>query len=445
MALVTAYFGKDYLENKELVKQARQNPPKKEEGESNLVQVQPLEKGSIKTVYFGANGIFEERSSWLGSSIKKVNNYETHGQGNIQETIYLKKMTFEKLPAIALQHVMNWYKKVTDESGKEAQVNFYNTTLRNPDNPITSIPINGVQKELKDIEGVKFWTDTIFSYTPKQTNSATQTDVHTTDNVYENLNKYVGMYIETHSHNSMAAFRSSTDEANSGNDALQLVFGKFKTNEVEMFSWITVRELQYPGLSVRELENYIELPKYTRVDEAAGKIYIPMEETQVEEIDEDVISQWESMVVKQTWFTGGSYWNRGGSYLGAYSTGATSNIFDTDPDYYNVTAPGGKTSQYAARKTTAATSTYSAGTRFVPYTQRVRNTALVAKNTFEEMYPDLGVDMEPVVEAYISGALLHTYTVLTDSQLIQKALTAYAEALSLELQEGEEGKAKKDA
>ncbi len=45
----------------------------------------------------------------------------------------------------------------------------------------------------------------LFSYTPKQRNSSALTFVDN-DSVYEALNKYIGMYVETHSHNSMQAF-----------------------------------------------------------------------------------------------------------------------------------------------------------------------------------------------------------------------------------------------
>lgn len=223
------------------------------------------DRGMIKTVIVGKDGTYEEQNSWLGTSLKKVHDYGVITFPEVTEFVKVKNVNVTKIPAIAIKTVMKWYKDITDKNGEEAQVNFYLKSRK-----LGGAPQDGIYKltyteedelgieteqtvKLEDIPGLNFWNDDVFSYTPKQENSHGQTS--TDDPIYTALNQQYGMFLETHSHNSMPAFCSSTDYANSQNDAVQLVFGEFKGAHIEMYNWITVSQKLQEGFSAEVLEN----------------------------------------------------------------------------------------------------------------------------------------------------------------------------------------------
>ena len=261
-------------------------------------------RGLIKTVIVGKDGIYEEQNSWLGTSVKKVNDYGISVFPQITEEVKVKEQNFEKIPAIAIQTVMKWYKDITDKNGQEAQVNFYLKSRKLggvPENGIYTLTyeekVNGIKTEktvkLEDIQGLKFWNDDVFSYTPKQKNSGGQTS--TTDPIYTALNNQYGMFLETHSHNKMAAFCSSTDYANSQNDAVQLVFGKFLSDQIEMYNWITVSQKLQEGFGPNDLEKFVEFPPYT-VNTAEKKLNFDF--GVLEGVDETILEEWDKQVIK---------------------------------------------------------------------------------------------------------------------------------------------------
>ena len=67
-------------------------------------------------------------------------------------------------------------------------------------------------------------------------------------------------FVETHSHNTMAAFKSSTDEANSYADELQLVIGHITSDKFDFYNWVTIRGKQYDNLDKDIVEQIVELP-----------------------------------------------------------------------------------------------------------------------------------------------------------------------------------------
>ena len=261
------------------------------------------DRGMIKTVVVGKDGIYEEQNSWLGTSLKKVHNYGVITFPEISEYVKVKEQTLTKIPAIAIKTVMKWYKDITDKKDEEAQVNFYlkSRKLVPPTDGVHTLTyeekVNGIKTEktviLEDIQGLKFWNDDVFSYTPKQKNSGGQTS--TKDPIYTALNNQYGMFLETHSHNSMEAFCSSTDYANSQNDAVQLVFGKFKADKIEMYNWITVSQKLQEGFGPNDLEKFVEFPSYT-VNAAKKKLNFDF--TVLEGVDETILKEWDKQVIK---------------------------------------------------------------------------------------------------------------------------------------------------
>ena len=361
-----------------------------------------VEKGAILTYVTAGNGNFEHRKSWLGESFVKVPARDIPGYKNLEEYVKLKELDVEKIPIEALYHVMYWYKVTTDKTGKEAQVNFYRRKGK------TTITIDDEEKDLFSIPGMKKWTDDIFSYTPKQSNSSALTDAK--DPIYDELNKQFGMYVETHSHNSMAAFKSGTDEANSGNDAVQLVFGKFKTQEVEMFSWVTVRGLQYDGLTTEELKYYIEMPNFNSYTN--NRTYFPIQDI-YSNIDEDLIAEWDKQVLPTI--------APRTKFFGAFSGQTTS--------YTNYPARTAHTSTYYGQFEDTeinAQSYYNNNTKFRSYKSRILDTTQEAMELFILDYGEFdGLDI--AVKSYIAGTTLATYTLKTDSMLVEAAYDHFVE------------------
>lgn len=248
--------------------------------------------GLIKTTILAGNGIFEKQKSWIGESVKQVSDYKFAGLPEMEETISVTSEDLPKIPAEAIRYVIKWYRDITKSTGKEAQINFYNAKGKR------TLNVNGVEKNLKDIKGVHFWTDELFSYTPKQDNSGALTAVDN-DDVYDALNKYIGMYVETHSHNSMQAFASGTDLANSKVDGLQLVFGQFNTSTVQMHTWITVRGVTSQYVIPEIVEHFVEMPNYVLGND--NKYYYDIDEMLDMEFDEKLIDIWYGQVAKPKW------------------------------------------------------------------------------------------------------------------------------------------------
>lgn len=245
--------------------------------------------GLIKTTILAGNGIFEKQKSWIGESVKQVSDYKFAGLPEMEETISVTSEDLPKIPAEAIRYVIKWYRDTTKSTGKEAQINFYNAKGKR------TLNVNGVEKNLEDIKGVHFWTDELFSYTPKQDNSGELTAVDN-DDVYDALNKYIGMYVETHSHNSMQAFASGTDLANSKVDGLQLVFGQFNISTVQMHTWITVRGVTSQYVIPEIVEHFVEMPNYVLGND--NKYYYDIDEMLDMEFDEKLIDIWYGQVAK---------------------------------------------------------------------------------------------------------------------------------------------------
>ena len=64
------------------------------------------DRGMIKTVVVGKDGIYEEQNSWLGTSLKKVNDYGVVTFPEVAEYVKVKEQTLTKIPAIAIKTVM---------------------------------------------------------------------------------------------------------------------------------------------------------------------------------------------------------------------------------------------------------------------------------------------------------------------------------------------------
>ena len=250
------------------------------------------EKALVKNVLFAGNGIFEEMTSWLGVATKKVNDYELGKEyPNISESVNIHEKEFDVIPDEAIKTVIKWYRYVEDKNGEEAQINFYRLNGKSK-----TFTVDEVEYKLEDIKGVKFWNDNVFSYVPLQHNGSAITEVAKSDEFYDRLNEYYGMYVETHSHNSMSAFRSGTDENYSYNDGVQLVFGRLNTEDIEMYSWACVRGLQKAGLSKEELSRFISIDSGIYND-AFDKLIYKSSEIISSDDDLKLFEEWSAQVI----------------------------------------------------------------------------------------------------------------------------------------------------
>ena len=261
--------------------------------ELNRIDDESYKLGILKTVIAAGNGMYDIIPSKYGFSIKSQG-----GEGSclgaayasLAEGCFITENPAPKLPRKAVETVIEWYKRITAKNGEEAQVVFYWNQYKK--DVITDDEGNEVV--LKDIPGVYFWTDEIFSYTPKQYNHGSLTEVAPEDEWYDIFNRQFGMYVETHSHNSMDAFASTTDEQNSANDGFQLVFGKLDQQQLVMYSWMTMNKVMKLGMSVEELGKIMEFNPTNLYDMVNEKLIY---ETTDLIFDESLFEEWDKQIL----------------------------------------------------------------------------------------------------------------------------------------------------
>ena len=267
--------------------------------ETNAIQDSTFKKGLLKTIIMAGNGIFEVVDSHYGFSIKNQGG-DYPGLGahypSLANGCFVTKNPAPKLPRQAVETVIEWYRRITEENGQEAQVVFY----WNRDGQTTVEDDQGQVHDLAAIPGVHIWEDHLFSYTPKQYNSAGLTQVAPQDQWYDLFNRRFGMYVETHSHNVMDAFASGTDEANSANDGFQLVFGQLNTPTPVMYSWMTMNRVLKLGMSEQDLGFIMEKHPNSTYNPATHKVTYPASQLI---FDESLFEQWDEQVLVQPVYT----------------------------------------------------------------------------------------------------------------------------------------------
>ncbi len=372
------------------------------------------DRGMIKTVIVGKDGTYEEQNSWLGTSLKKVHDYGVITFPEVTEFVKVKNVNVTKIPAIAIKTVMKWYKDITDKNGEEAQVNFYLKSRK-----LGGAPQDGIYKltyteedefgietektvKLEAIPGLNFWNDDVFSYTPKQENSHGQTS--TTDPIYTALNNQYGMFLETHSHNKMAAFCSSTDYANSQNDAVQLVFGKFLSDQIEMYNWITVSQKLKEGFDAHVLEKFVEFPTYS-VNTAENKLNFDF--SVLSGVDETILDEWDKQVIKPKPIV------RSFGY-GSYGGGYANTIWSTSDTTRSPWTPkhGSTVTSY---KSTSA---------------KIKDAVDSAIISLLEMYgPEAEAVIEKLVAIYSTGISNSTYVRMEEAEIEDEIITLVSDAI----------------
>ena len=294
---------------------------KPEISELNKITDETLHKGLLKTIIMAGNGTFERVDSLYGFSIKRQGG-DYVGLGEAYESLadgcFVTENPAPKLPRVALETVMEWYKRITHKNGEEAQVNFYWNRYKKS----FVKDDEGKEVELTSIPGIHIWSDELFSYTPLQYNHGALTEVADKDEWYDRFNKQFGMYVETHSHNSMDAFASGTDIDNSANDGFQLVFGRLDTENPIMYSWMTMNRVMRLGMTEEELGKIMEVNPDSHYDTPTEKVVY---DTNKLTFKEELFEQWDQQVIKRPVRTFNSGFVGGFAGGSRFTSGQTTN------------------------------------------------------------------------------------------------------------------------
>lgn len=290
--------------------------------ELNRIDDESYKLGALKTVIAAGNGTYDVIPSKYGFSIKSQGGNGSclgAAYASLAEGCFVTENPAPKLPRKAVETVIEWYKRITAKNGEEAQVVFYWNQYKKD----VIADDEGNEVALKDIPGVYFWTDEIFSYTPKQYNHGSLTEVADEDEWYDIFNRKFGMYVETHSHNSMDAFASTTDEENSANDGFQLVFGKLDQQQLVMYSWMTMNKVMKLGMSVEELGKIMEFNPTNLYDTVNEKLIY---ETTDLIFDESLFEEWDKQILIRPVVTRTTY--AAAPYTTGYVGTGTTSYFD---------------------------------------------------------------------------------------------------------------------
>ena len=222
---------------------------------------EPNYNGLINSTILAGNGIFNYAKTWLGEKLIMETDFVVNKTLPKLENNIKFSNELPKIPLEAFELMLAFYKGIYDKHGTEAQMNFY-YNYNNLDEVHVKydnqIDITTTVK-LSDIPCLKYWGNGLYSHIPVQKNSAGLTT--TDDPYYHALRTQMRPFVETHSHNTMSAFKSGTDESNSQQEGLQLVIGHITSDIYDFFNWVTIQGEQYDNLERYILEDIIELPK----------------------------------------------------------------------------------------------------------------------------------------------------------------------------------------
>lgn len=164
---------------------------------------------------------------------------------------FVRNTGLPRLPIAALATAFEFYSAVNDACGLEAQMTFF-------------LHRDGV--DVPDDPGIAEWGDGVFSYVPRQVNSSASS--HTDDVVYLGLMRTFPLIAETHSHDVMEPFASSTDVRNSDKPGLQIVFGRLGSDRPGFTAWLAIDSgFMLKDMDADEAACFIECPQGVMYDD----------------------------------------------------------------------------------------------------------------------------------------------------------------------------------
>lgn len=159
------------------------------------------------------NGLFKVTKTAIGLFKEKVQDFDSPVVG-LTDMEAGVELAIPKIPMKHLIQALSFYRDVNDKDGAEASVLFFwNADYK----PLPNLP--GLSSEGK-----------LVTYCPKQVNSGALSDFTDDENVTW-LRQNMALLLETHSHNSMNAFFSATDDANENMTQFYGVWGRVDKDE----------------------------------------------------------------------------------------------------------------------------------------------------------------------------------------------------------------------
>lgn len=183
--------------------------------------ITPDELTKPVTFVVAANGLFKVTKTPVAMYKVMLEEFDTPVKG-IPEMEEGVELLIPKIPFKNLIKALSFYRDVNDKDGDEASLlffwNYNNVALPN---------IPGVSQEGQ-----------LITYCPVQTNSGALSDF-TKDTWVDWFRENTALLLETHSHNTMSAFFSGTDDANENMNQFYAVWGHVDNDEpMFAFRWV---------------------------------------------------------------------------------------------------------------------------------------------------------------------------------------------------------------
>lgn len=229
-----------------------------------------------------------------------------------------------KIPLKYLIMMLTWYRDVYDKDRTEASTLFFwnHNEVELPSHyaPVTIAEKNaGIGAEVKGV----IEDGQLIVYCPQQKNSGTLSEFHQ-DGMVNWLRENTTPFAEFHSHHTMDAYFSGTDNANENMTQFYGVWGKIKQEDPKIaFRWVCGDKKVDIDPSVLFDIPMIEIKTETTVKVTRT---VPGEEPVVDEVTEEVIKYemmkgpWERVEAPEDWM--GQH-SKSWSYAGGYNKGKT--------------------------------------------------------------------------------------------------------------------------
>lgn len=170
------------------------------------------------TYVTASNGLFKVRKTDIALYIEEVESFQSEIPG-IDKMEAGVQLLIPKIPASVMIELLSYYRAVNRRDKTECSVLlFWNT--------------NNI--EIPDIPGVKTYSgefEKLVAYCPVQTNSAALSDFTEDIEQVDWFRTNMAPVCESHSHNTMQAFFSGTDDANENSNQFFFVWGKVEDEE----------------------------------------------------------------------------------------------------------------------------------------------------------------------------------------------------------------------
>lgn len=220
--------------------------------------VEDSEYQKVVTYVSAGNGMFRVRKTPVALFITKEHSNGVPGLPDMEEGV---RLLIPKIPFKYIHQIITFYRDVNAKDKTEACANFYwndrNVAIPNYD----GLTVDGQ----------------LVMFVPFQRNSGAQTDFesgyHTRGEEVDWMRENLTPLLETHSHNTMDAFWSGTDNANETRPQFYLVLGHIASEKIHLeFRWCegpnkqkinTTELIEWPQMEYSETTRKIKETKVT--------------------------------------------------------------------------------------------------------------------------------------------------------------------------------------